>query len=144
ESTAVQVRRTGVVLALAGMVAWPAALPLLPAHAYGGSVLHDVIEGGGAMIGWPELTATVRDAVEASDAGLVIASNYGIAGALEWDGFAGPGVPVHSGHNGYADWGPPPDSLTGTVVLVGYATAPGWVTGCRQVAEIENHAGVDN
>ncbi|WNB86050.1 glycosyltransferase family 39 protein [Cellulomonas sp. ATA003] len=140
-STRAGVRRAGVVLALAGMVSWPAALPLLPASVYGGSVLHDVIEDGGEMIGWPELVAQVQDAVDRSGAVVVVTANYGQAGALEWYGTT---VPVHSGHNGYADWGPPPDTLAGPVVLVGYRQVPSWLTGCRTVDTIDNGAGVDN
>ena len=32
--------------------------------------------------------------------------NYGEAGALEWYGVS---APVYSGHNGWGDWGHPPD-----------------------------------
>ncbi len=134
-------RLTGTALALAGMIGWIAALPLLPADVFGRSVLLDVNEDGGEMIGWSELAATTRAAVADSGARLVLTGNYGEAGAIEWYGSA---VPVFSGHNGYGDWGPPPDTLTGPVVLVGYGDLPPWLTGCREVSRIENSAGVEN
>ncbi|WP_129336588.1 glycosyltransferase family 39 protein [Cellulomonas endophytica] len=136
-----RVRRAGVVLAAVAAVAWPAALPLLPAGVYGTSVLHDVVEEGGQMIGWPEVVATVREVVDDSGAVLVVTANYGEAGALEWYGID---VPVHSGHNGYAAWGPPPDAPAGPVVLVGFREVPAWARGCRTVATLDNAAGVDN
>ena len=93
------------------------------------------------MIGWPALVAAVDQAVADSGAALVVTANYGEAGALEW---YGSDVPVFSGHNGYAAWGPPSADLTGPVVLVGYEGAPGWVDGCRPVASVDNGVGVDN
>lgn len=130
----------GVILALGAMVAWPTALPLLPQRAFGQSVYADLNDDQLEMIGWPALAATVGEAVDANDATLVVTANYGEAGALEW---YGSDVPVASGHNGYADWGPP-TAVDGPVVLVGYAQAPDWAVGCRPVAVIDNGVDVDN
>ncbi len=134
-------RRTGVVLALAGLVAAPATLPLLPASVFGGSFLLDVNEDGGETVGWPELVGTTRQVVADTGAVLVLTANYGEAGALE---LYGSDVPVVSGHNGYGDWGPPPDTLTGPVVVLGYDAPPPWLEGCAEVGHVRNSAGVEN
>ena len=51
-------------------------------------------------------TRTVADLPPAQRrTAVVFTGNYGEAGALQWYGV---GRPVYSGHNGWADWGPPP------------------------------------
>ena len=56
------------------------------------------------------------------------------------------GLPrAYSGHNAYADWGPPPDS-TRPVVVVGTSlseTEP-FFAGCTQKGSISNDSGVEN
>jgi hypothetical protein len=131
----------GALLALGAVVAWPAALPLLPERTFGASVYPELNDDQAEMIGWPALVAAVDQAVSDSGAELVVTANYGEAGALEW---YGSDVPVFSGHNGYAAWGPPPEALTGPVVLVGYDGAPGWAVGCRPVGSVDNGVDVDN
>ncbi len=42
----------------------------------------------------------------------------------------------------YADWGPPPDRMSGPVVLVGGSDR--FFTGCEQVAEIDDGYDWDN
>lgn len=140
-SAPARARRAGVVLAVAGLVSAPATLPLLPASVFGGSFLLDVNEDGGETVGWPELVATTRDVVAGSGAVLVLTANYGEAGALE---LYGSEVPVFSGHNGYGDWGPPPDALTGPVVVLGFTTPPPWLEGCETAGVHRNAAGLEN
>lgn len=130
----------GAVLALSGMVVWPSALPILSERAFGQSLYVDINQDQAEMIGWPALVATVRSAVSSSGATLAVTRNYGEAGALEWYGLD---VPVYSGHNGYAAWGPPPGS-GGPFVLVGYDSAPSWAVGCRVVARVDNGVDLDN
>ena len=130
----------GAVLALSGMVVWPAGLPILSERAFGQSFFADINEDQAEMIGWPAFVATVRSAAASSGATLAVAENYGEAGALEWYGLD---VPVYSGHNGFAAWGPPPGT-DGPFVLVGYDDAPAWAVGCRVVAHIDNGVDVDN
>jgi hypothetical protein len=47
----------------------------------------------------------------------------------------------------YADWGPPPDSAAGPVLVV-LAGDNDWIlpnfTACRQLAKIDNDQGLDN
>jgi hypothetical protein len=79
--------------------------------------------------------------VDAAGPGAVIFTrNYGQAGAMER---YGPefGLPQpYSGHMSYWDWGPPPDSADGNVVVVGARAA--LFRGCRVV--VVNHAIVEN
>jgi Dolichyl-phosphate-mannose-protein mannosyltransferase len=126
--------------ALAGAtVSVVVALPVLPP-----SGLEPVLEVNpeqGEQVGWRELTASVAQAWAAAGPDAVIFTrNYGQAGAVER---YGPeyGLPQpYSGHMSYADWGPPPDSASGPVVVVG-GRSPVF-TGCRVVvtheAVIEN------
>jgi MFS family permease len=131
---------TGVVLALAGMVVWPAFLPILSARAFGDTFFSGLGEDQAEMVGWPREVALVDRVARDTGAAVIVAQNYGEAGALD---FYGAPVPVYSGHNAFGDWGPPPDG-TAPFVLVGYAQAPSWAQGCRQVGTVDNGVGVDD
>lgn len=136
---------TGVVLALSGLVAWPALVPVLPVRTYTAS-FYPLIDGDQPeTIGWPELVGTVRTALASLPAGqrgraVVLAGNYGEAGALEWYDV---GRPVFSGHNGWADWGPP-TAGSRPVVVVGWSRPQEELTGCRRLAVVGNREGADN
>jgi hypothetical protein len=67
--------------------------------------------------------AAALPAAERADA-IVFTANYGEAGAIDVldDGRALP--PAYSGHNGYAEWGPPPESAR-TVIVLGYGAQAG-------------------
>jgi 4-amino-4-deoxy-L-arabinose transferase-like glycosyltransferase len=101
----------------------------------------------GEQVGWPELVGTVaaaRDALPAAEraTAVVFTSNYGEAGAVDR---YGPGLglpPAYSGHMSFADWGPPPDSADGPVLVVGEAAAR--FTGCTPLAVDHAPDGVDN
>jgi hypothetical protein len=102
----------------------------------------------GETIGWPELARTVAAVVHGlPDArrAVIVARNYGEAGAIDRYGPA-LGLPrAYSGHNAYGDWGPPPDGGA-PVVGVGLrgAELAAHLRGCRVAARIGNRAGVDN
>jgi 4-amino-4-deoxy-L-arabinose transferase-like glycosyltransferase len=130
----------GTVLAMAGLAVWPAGVPVLTAPTFGSSVYLAINSSQGEMIGWPELVRTVDRAARDSDAAIIVARNYGEAGALDWYGAP---VPVYSGHNAYGEWGPPPAAV-GPVVVVGFKKPPTWAERCRIVAYVHNDAGVDN
>jgi hypothetical protein len=122
----------------------PALLPVLPAHTLDSTFWPALDEDGLETIGWPRVVDQVGAVVatltpEQRRTAVVVTSNYGEAGALLWYGSA---LPVYSGHNGFADWGPPPASA-GPVVYVGEG-APGSdaLAGCRRAATL--HTGVDN
>ena len=133
----------GSVLALSAVVAWPAGLPILPAATYATSFYPAIDEDQLETIGWPELADTVRGVLDDLPADAVVfTGNYGEAGALEWYDV---GAPVHSGHNGWGDWGPPPDDA-GPVVVLGYHDAsPGAdFTGCKVAATVPTVDHADN
>ncbi len=50
---------------------------------------------------------------------------------------------MFSGHNGYADWGPPPDDAA-PVVVVGSQDLGSVLSGCEQVGVVDNGIGLDN
>jgi hypothetical protein len=136
---------TGVVLALSAMVAWPALVPVLPVRTYAASFYPLVDADQQETIGWPELVAATRSAVDALPAdrrrtAVLFTANYGEAGAMEWYGV---GRPVFSGHNGWADWGPP-SGRSGPIVVVGLDRPQDGFEGCRGGPLVDNAAGADN
>jgi hypothetical protein len=121
----------------------PALLPVLPVSTLDDTFYPALNEDGMETIGWPRVVATVRDVVDDLPPGqrgsaVVVTSNYGEAGSLQWYGLD---VPVHSGHNAYGDWGPPRQA--GPVVWVGFrAPDPAALADCRRAATLDT--GVDN
>ena len=101
----------GVVLALSAMVAWPALVPVLPVRTYTASFYPAIDSDQPETIGWPELVGTARVGAR-HPAGRAAPDGRGVHGQLRGGGGTGvvrPGRPVYSGHNGWADWGPPPE-----------------------------------
>lgn len=117
------------------------SLPLLPAHDAGPVIAlnPDV----GETIGWPDLVhevAAVRRQVHGPV--VILASNYGEAGAIDRYGPA-LGLPsAYSGHNAFGDWGPPPDRPA-RVITIGEGLRR-HLRGCRTAARVSNQAGIDN
>lgn len=107
------------------------ALPVLPVRALGPVLAVNPEQG--EQIGWREFTASVAAAwQQAGPDAVIFTRNYGQAGAVER---YGPdfGLPQpFSGHMSYWDWGPPRDSQTGPVVVVGNRHPV--FTGCEVVA----------
>ena len=131
----------GAVLTLSAVVAWPALVPVLPASTYADSFFTELDEDQPETIGWPTYAAQVRAVVrDLPDGAVVFAGNYGEAGAFEWYGV---GAPVFSGHNGWRDWGPPPDSASPVVVVLPRDPSDAF-TGCERVATLHNDLGLDN
>lgn len=138
--------RRGVLVAavvLSAIVDGVIALPVLPADQAG--VVVAVNPDVGETIGWPDLVRTIADVRRTLPAGaapVILASNYGEAGAIDRFGPA-LGLPhAYSGHNAYALWGPPPDGA-GPVIAVG-RRLDGHLDGCRVAARINNTAGIGN
>jgi len=74
----------------------------------------------------------------------VFTANYGEAGAVEVLGSDLP--PAYSGHNGFGDWGPPPEEAT-TTILVGHWNPAGmrWAFGpCELTGRVDNGIDLDN
>jgi hypothetical protein len=142
---------TGAAAVVCGAVSVLIGLPVLPPAAL--DPVLAMTKEPGEQVGWPEFAGSVADAwakIPAADrdTAVILAGNYGEAGAIERYG-PGRGLPQpYSPHMSYADWGPPPDRLVGPVLLVG-RIAPGspaarLITGCRPVAAHRSPAGVDN
>ena len=135
----------GVVLAVSAAVAWPAFVPVLPVRTYAASFYTALDSDQLETIGWPEFGGTVASIVDSLPAdkrttAVVFTRNYGEAGALDWYGL---GRPVFSGHNAFADWGPPPEGA-GPVIVVGLAEPAANFTDCHIAAMINNDAHADN
>jgi hypothetical protein len=135
----------GVVLAVSAAVAWPAFVPVLPVRTYAASFYTALDSDQLETIGWPEYAGTVRATVDSLPAdqqtsAVVFTRNYGEAGALDWYGLR---RPVFSGHNAFADWGPPPEGA-GPVIVVGVADPAANFTDCRLAAMINNDADAEN
>jgi len=100
----------------------------------------------GETVGWQELTATVAGVYhgftpDEQKTAVIFTGNYGEAGAVAKYGPA-QGLPApYSGHLGFSRWGPPPDAMTGPVVLIG-----GWRPADLEpyCAEVTQKAKVDN
>ncbi|MEC3974161.1 ArnT family glycosyltransferase [Amycolatopsis sp. H20-H5] len=126
-------------------------LPILPPSAL--APVTAVNNDAGEQVGWPKFVQTVAGVWQQIPPGqrataVILTGNYGQAGAVE---LYGPGIGLpkpYSGHMSYADWGPPPDSLTGPVVLVGRFEnddpARRFLVGCHDVAVHDNGLGLDN
>ena len=131
----------GAVLAVSAAVAWPGLVPVLPAPTYADSFYRSISDDQPETIGWPEYAEQVRAVVAGlPDGAVVFTGNYGEAGAFEWYGV---GAPVYSGHNGWRNWGPPPDG-TGPVVVVSYVDPAVDFTGCERATTLHNDVGIDN
>ncbi|MBO0892554.1 MAG: glycosyltransferase family 39 protein [Acidothermales bacterium] len=146
-------RALGVVgLTLAAVATAFIALPLLPSSLLGPSGVLAMNKETGEEVGWPRFTATVARGWREIPAGrrptaVIVTANYGEAAAIALYG-ARLGLPQpYSGHMSFADWGPPPDTAPGPVLVVRQADdviPPGRFTGCRTVARNDDGEGVDN
>ncbi len=99
------------------------ALPLWPLSWLPNTPQAWINYDGLETVGWPQLVtavAEVRDTLPDGTSATILTGNYGEAGAIDRFG-ADYGLPhAYSGHNAYTTWGPPPDTATGPVIVVGY------------------------
>lgn len=143
-------RRIAVVVLLALHVASNVVitLPVVPLSVLGKTFVPAVNSGVADQIGWPtyvgQVDAVLDRALRSDPATVVLASNYGEAGAqLRFSRHRQ--VPVVSGLNALWDLGGPPPT-TATVVVVGgqLESVAGDFERCTKVAELANGVGVDN
>jgi 4-amino-4-deoxy-L-arabinose transferase-like glycosyltransferase len=137
-------------VALAAAVSALLFLPLVPAAALPGSPIAAINYDAGEQVGWPGFVATLARAVDALPpieraSTVILTANYGEAGAVDRFGPALGLPPVHSGHNSYGEWGPPPAAAT-TAIVVGYPSAAlaRWCGSVEPLARIDNGIGLDN
>jgi 4-amino-4-deoxy-L-arabinose transferase-like glycosyltransferase len=147
DGTRPRARRAAVGAAIAVSAAVNAiiALPVLPASDAGPVV--NVNEDVGETIGWPELAesvAAVDRRLGRRGSAVILARNYGEAGALDRYGPALGLPPAYSGHNAYGDWGPPP-TRSAPVIAVGLRGGElEHLLDCTLAARIDNNADIDN
>lgn len=146
-------RRRGVLIAGLALTALTSALftlPVLPTSAV--NFVIPVNAEQGEQIGWPELTTAVATAwsqiPEAERArAVLLAGNYGQAGALVKYG-PSHGLPQpYSGHMSFYDWSQPSDMQDGPVLLVEQTRNPTYeqhFADCNQVGEVDNGVAADN
>jgi hypothetical protein len=145
-------RRAGQILLVVNALATVAlSLPIYPAGVLPYTPQAAINYDAGETIGWQELTATVAGVYhgltpEEQKTAVIFAGNYGQAGAIAKYGPA-QGLPTpYSGHLGFWRWGPPPDSMTGPVVLIGRwsSDVSRYCGSVTEMAKVDNGYGVDN
>ena len=123
------------------VVLLPVGVPVVPAEA---AQRHGIVDLRGGdyedEIGWPEIVRTVERA--ASGAPVVVAANYGEAGALDLLGRGLP--PLASGHLSYRYWRPDVDPARGVVVGFDEPALARLCSRFEVVARLEIPYGVEN
>jgi 4-amino-4-deoxy-L-arabinose transferase-like glycosyltransferase len=139
----------GAALAVTGAVTAGLMLPLVPARLLPGSPIVAVSPLAGDTVGWPEFIDTVSTVYRSLPAderatAVVLTRNYGEAGAVDLFRRRLDLPPAYSGHNSYADWGPPPESA-GPVVAVGFdePALRRWFGTVELAARLDNGIGLD-
>jgi 4-amino-4-deoxy-L-arabinose transferase-like glycosyltransferase len=143
--------RRGLVIAgmAIGVLLLPITLPVLPASVVHKTPIVALNYDAGETIGWPTFVGEIAAVYQGLPPGqrattIVLASNYGEAGAVSRFGPA-LGLPAaYSGHMGFWYWGPPPASAT-TAIVVGYDRDQlGFCQNVRLAARLNNHLGVND
>jgi 4-amino-4-deoxy-L-arabinose transferase-like glycosyltransferase len=120
-------------------------LPILPVADLHSTPIPDINNESQETVGWPGFARRVAAVYRTAPNAVIFTENYGEAGALDRFGPA-LGLPrAYSGHNGFADWGIPPDDRR-TAVVVGFERGdlPSAFAGCRLEGRIDNGYGLDN
>jgi 4-amino-4-deoxy-L-arabinose transferase-like glycosyltransferase len=127
------------------------ASPVFPAKTYASAGLLNLNKENGETMGWPRFAAQAADAyatIPAADRprAVVLAENYGAAGALARFGPA-LGLPfAYAPHDGYRRFGTPADAQDGPVLVVGYHDdgPPTFLTGCVEQETVDNGLEAEN
>ena len=125
------------------LVAAVISLPLVPQSVLGATPLTAVDAAAGDQVGWPTYVrqvARVRQGLDAGDrsAAILVAGNYGEAGALARYG-APYGLPqAYSGHNALGDVVPPDTRVVAVVVGSGAVRAASRVATCTVRARLDD------
>ncbi|HSS60867.1 MAG TPA: glycosyltransferase family 39 protein [Candidatus Limnocylindrales bacterium] len=128
----------------------PIGLPVLPVESMVSLQLWQTRKDYADMIGWPDLAQATAEAyaslpAEQRSGAMILAQNYGEAGAIDYYGPALGLPPAVSPHLTYWYWAPPRMDPS-TVVLVGFSVEFGdrYFGSCREVGTITNNLGIHN
>jgi hypothetical protein len=151
----------GSLLVVGGAALAPLALPILPVETFVGyaRALHQqpdteekkeigrLPQFYADMFGWPEMTDAVLGVVaslspDERSRAVVLANDYGQAGAFEFFGNGRGMPPVASGHNNYWLWGPGNPDADVVIRLSKEPDAPQWLA--EQYAEVEPRSTFSN
>ncbi len=149
--------RTRLAAGLLAIASIPTALFSLPLAPPGSAVFEvatAVNPDGAETVGWPAYVDTIREVSRAlpdRDNAIVLARNYGEAGAISLarratDADRSLLPPAYSGHNGYAEWGPPPPNAT-TAIVIGFwpdADLAATFSTCTVQTHLETPEDIDN
>lgn len=140
----------GSAIALSGAVAALLFLPIVPVESLGGTPIVDINYDAGETVGWEELVQTVaqvRDGLPTGEQGdvIVLTRNYGQAGAIDRYRREFDLPPAYSGHNSYAQWGPPRDGA-GPTIVVGYDSdqLKSWFRSVELAARVDDDVALEN
>ncbi|MBV9095617.1 MAG: glycosyltransferase family 39 protein [Streptosporangiaceae bacterium] len=140
----------GAAMVIAGLVAAPVALSVLPARTLHTVPLQKINYDLAETIGWPRLVTLVAAEYRALPAArrrhtTILAGNYGEAGALAR---YGPGLllpQAFSGSNNFWLWGPPPAADSAAIAVnLDPALLRAWFAHVRLVATFSNGLGVSD
>ena len=110
-------RAWAAVIAVGFVISVLVTLPVLPQRAFARSGLVALNYDAGEQVAWPSYVRQVADAQQRVHAPILLASNYGEAGAIDRYGGRHALPRVYSGHTGYWYWGPPPDGATSALAI---------------------------
>ncbi|HEY5430601.1 MAG TPA: glycosyltransferase family 39 protein [Solirubrobacteraceae bacterium] len=138
-------------IAVSAAVSAIIALPLLPERDLQGSIVIALNSAQGDTVGWTSFVHTVTTAwgqIPASERRhtAIFTGNYGEAGAIDLLGPPDKLPSAYSGHNGFSEWGIPPDTDT-HALLVGFnnaANAAPSFDQCHTLAIVNNGVGLNN
>ena len=145
-----QALRTGVCVgaaAVSGLLIVVLTLPVIPPATLAETPIPELYAETAEQVGWPELVDTLESVAaeltpEERASAAIFTANYGEAAAAELLGDGLP--PAYSGHNGYGGWGPPPEELTTTIVVVRWEHLPPGLGRCIRTATVDNGFGLEN
>lgn len=125
-------------------------LPVVPVQHLAATPVVDANYDAGETVGWAAFAGTVAGVhaglpTEERAGAVVLTRNYGQAGAIDRYRAELGLPPDYSGHNGYAEWGPPPGDAR-TVIVVGYdrESLQRWFRSVEPAARIDNGVGLAN
>ncbi len=127
------------------------AVPLVPVGTLRDTPIGAINQTARDQIGWPtyvsQLAAVYAQLPESDRSrAVILTSNYGEYGAVDFYGPAYGLPPVYAGQNQLFEYGPPPQSAT-VVVAVGFdnpARLQSVFGSCEQAGELDNGVDVDN